>query len=86
MRNIWLQRAAILAAPLGIVALEAGWIATEVGRQPWIIRGYLRVSDAVTPVSGLFGTFLAFTVLYIVLSGITVTLLKRHVFSTLEAP
>ena len=33
----WLLRALVFAAPLGFVAIEAGWVVTEVGRQPWII-------------------------------------------------
>ena len=44
--------AAVLAAPLGMIALEAGWVVTEVGRQPWIIRGVMRTAEAVTPHAG----------------------------------
>jgi len=39
----------ILLAPMGFIALEAGWIVTEVGRQPWIIHKIMRTKDAVTP-------------------------------------
>ena len=42
-----------LAAPLGFIAVEAGWTVTEVGRQPWIIYGVLRTRDALTPMPGL---------------------------------
>jgi cytochrome d ubiquinol oxidase subunit I len=42
----WFLRYAVLAGPLAVVALEAGWIATEVGRQPWVVYGVLRTSDA----------------------------------------
>ena len=41
-------RAAVVAGGLGVVALEAGWITTEVGRQPWIVFDVMRVEDAVT--------------------------------------
>jgi len=39
----------ILAAPLGFIAVLAGWVTTEVGRQPWVVYGLLRTRDAVTP-------------------------------------
>ena len=39
----------MLAAPLGFVAVIAGWVTTEVGRQPWVVYGLLRTRDAVTP-------------------------------------
>jgi len=42
----WFLRYAVAAGPLAIVALEAGWIATEVGRQPWVVYGVLRTTDA----------------------------------------
>lgn len=70
----------VLVSPLGLVAVEAGWVVTEVGRQPWVVRGLLRTADAVTPMPGLWAPFVAFTVLYVVL-GVTATmLLRRHVF------
>lgn len=43
----------VAAGPLGFIALEAGWVVTEVGRQPWIIRGVMRTSEAVTPAPGV---------------------------------
>src|SRR5207302_1182161 len=43
-----------LSGPLGMVAIEAGWTVTEVGRQPWIVQGVMRTADAVTPVPGLW--------------------------------
>jgi cytochrome d ubiquinol oxidase subunit I len=42
----------VLASPLGLLAIEAGWTVTEVGRQPWIIQGVLRTAEAVTPMPG----------------------------------
>ena len=59
-----LLRAIALAAPMGFIAIEAGWTVTEVGRQPWIIHGVLRTADAVTPMPGLIVAFLLFTLLY----------------------
>jgi cytochrome d ubiquinol oxidase subunit I len=55
----WFLRFAAAAGPLAIIALEAGWVATEVGRQPWIVYGVLRTADAVGDYTGrlwlLFG-------------------------------
>jgi len=75
-----------LVGPLGFVALEAGWVVTEVGRQPWIIHGIMRTEDAVTPMSGLWAPFAAFTVLYLVLAFFVVLLLRRHVFLAPKGP
>ena len=79
----WLLKALVLSGPMGFVALEAGWVVTEVGRQPWVIRGIMRTSEAVTPMPGLVGPFLAFTLLYCVLGVVVFVLLRRHV---LQAP
>jgi len=73
----WLLRAAALSAPLGFLGLEAGWFITEVGRQPWIIQGVMRTSDAVTPAYGVPFMFWTFTLLYVVL-GVTVIVLLRR--------
>lgn len=56
-----------LCAPLGFIAIEAGWTVTEVGRQPWIIQGVMRTSEAVTPMPGLVYTLAGFTLLYLFL-------------------
>jgi cytochrome d ubiquinol oxidase subunit I len=72
----------VLTAPLGFVAIEAGWVVTEVGRQPWIIQGVVRTADAVTPMRGLIIPFVTFTVLYVVLAALVVWLLFRDVAST----
>ena len=42
-------------APLSMLAMEAGWITTEVGRQPWVVYGVLRTSEAVTHAPGIWG-------------------------------
>lgn len=75
-------RALMVCAPLGMVALEAGWVVTEVGRQPWVISGVMRTADAVTPMPGLAAPFLAFSALYLVLGVVVIALLRRHVFRT----
>jgi cytochrome d ubiquinol oxidase subunit I len=75
----WLLKAIVLCTPMGFIALEAGWILTEMGRQPWVIYGILRTSDAVTPMPGLIVPFLTFTVLYLFLGVIVVVLLYQQV-------
>ena len=75
----WFLRALILAAPLGFIAIETGWVVTEVGRQPWIIYGVMGTAEAVTPVPRLIVPFITFTLLYIFLAAITVWLLLRQV-------
>jgi cytochrome d ubiquinol oxidase subunit I len=77
--NRLLLRAIALAAPMGFIAIEAGWTVTEVGRQPWIIQGVLRTADAVTPMPGLVVPFLLFTLLYCFLGVIVVWLLYRQI-------
>lgn len=76
----------VAAAPLGLIALEAGWTVTEVGRQPWIIKDVLRTADAVTPMPHLAVPFLAFSALYLMLGVVTIVLLQRIVFSTPKDP
>lgn len=71
----------VLCSPLGFVALEAGWMVTELGRQPWIIFGILRTRDAVTKVGHLQVTFLLVSALYFVLGVIVVWLLSAHVIA-----
>jgi cytochrome d ubiquinol oxidase subunit I len=78
----WLLRALVLASPLGVLALEAGWMVTELGRQPWIIQGVMRTRDAVTPMPGLAVPLVTITLVYVALGAIVVALLRRHVIST----
>jgi cytochrome d ubiquinol oxidase subunit I len=78
----WFLRSLVLAAPLGFIGIETGWVVTEVGRQPWIIQGFMRTSEAVTPMPGLFVPFITFTLLYIFLAVFTVWLLLRQVASS----
>jgi cytochrome d ubiquinol oxidase subunit I len=81
-RNRWLLRAVLIASPLGMLALEVGWIVTEVGRQPWIIYDVMRTEYGVTPIQEVPLTLLGFFVLYLALGTALVILLrelaKRH--------
>lgn len=72
-------RALVITGPLGFVAIQTGWLVTELGRQPWIIQGVLRTSDAVTPMPGLIVPFVVFTAVYVFLAFIVVMLLIRQV-------
>jgi cytochrome d ubiquinol oxidase subunit I len=76
--------ATMVAAPAGFIALEAGWILTEVGRQPWVVYGVLRTAAAVTPAPGLGLRLVLFTFIYIVLGTTVAIVLGRHVRSTLH--
>jgi cytochrome bd ubiquinol oxidase subunit I len=80
--NRWLLRALVATGPLGFIAIEAGWVVTEVGRQPWIIYGLVRTADAVTPMPGLVVPFLTFTLLYIFLAVVVIVLLWRQVVNS----
>ena len=71
----------VLAActPLGFLAIEAGWVVTEVGRQPWIIQGLLRTADAVTPRPGVIFTLVLYLGLYGLLAVVVSALLARQI-------
>lgn len=86
LNSKWFLRALIAAAPLGFIGIETGWIVTEVGRQPWIIYGVMRTSEAVTPMPGLIVPFITFTLLYIFLALVTVWLLLRQVAASPSEP
>src|SRR6266550_390946 len=84
--NRWLLRAVALATPMGFIAVEAGWMVTELGRQPWVIYGVLKTQDAVTPMPGLVVPFVTFTLLYCFLGVIVVWLLYRHIIRSPAVP
>jgi cytochrome d ubiquinol oxidase subunit I len=75
----WLLKLIAITAPLGFIALEAGWVVTEVGRQPWVIYGILKTKDAVTDFPALQFHFWLFGILYLILSFTAVWLLYRQV-------
>lgn len=68
----WLHRAALVMGPSGFVAVLAGWITTEVGRQPFAIYGLLRTSESVSPLDApaVGASLLAFIVVYFAVFGI----------------
>jgi cytochrome d ubiquinol oxidase subunit I len=68
----------VICTPLGFLALECGWIVTEVGRQPWIIYGIMRTKDALTPMPGLVYTMVLVTSLYLFLIFVVTWLMIRQ--------
>lgn len=60
----WTMWSVVAGGALSVLALEAGWTATEVGRQPWIVYGELRTEDAVTQNSGVWISLTAIVILY----------------------
>ncbi len=78
----WFLWALVICGPLGFVAIEAGWVVTEVGRQPWIIYEVMRTEQAVTSMPGIAVSFAAFTALYIFLGVVVILLLRRQFLQT----
>ncbi|RXK85639.1 cytochrome ubiquinol oxidase subunit I [Filimonas effusa] len=79
LQSKWLLRLFVFATPLGFIAVEAGWTVTEVGRQPWIIHGIMRTSEAVTPMPGIVYSFYIFTAVYFSLACIVTFMLYRQI-------
>ncbi len=73
----WFLRSIVALGPLSVVALESGWIVTEVGRQPWIVQGYMRTEEAVTQAPGVWYVFGATVVIYAVIGVTTGVILRR---------
>ncbi|MBW8485360.1 cytochrome ubiquinol oxidase subunit I [Actinomadura parmotrematis] len=73
----WFLRAATLAGAAAVIAMEAGWTVTEVGRQPWIVYGVMRTTEAVNPNPGLrYGLYVVLAV-YALLTAAMVSVLRR---------
>ncbi len=75
--SIWFWRAAAGAGIAAIVAMETGWIVTEVGRQPWIVYGIVRTTDAVSAADGIVVSAVVISTIYVGLGIITVAVLRR---------
>jgi cytochrome bd ubiquinol oxidase subunit I len=76
-RSKWFFRAVIAAGPLSLVALIAGWVTTEVGRQPWIVYQVMRTEQAVTDADGLEVGYVALVLVYLALAGGVFWMLRR---------
>jgi cytochrome d ubiquinol oxidase subunit I len=70
---LWIAAA---AGPAAVLAMEAGWIVTEVGRQPWIVYNYMKVEEAVTGNTGVWIMFIAVVILYALVGTTTILVLR----------
>ncbi|MCA9054762.1 MAG: cytochrome ubiquinol oxidase subunit I [Planctomycetaceae bacterium] len=73
----WFWWSVLLLGPLSIVAMEAGWVVTEVGRQPWIVQGYMKTADAVTQAPGVWTLLWVTIAVYLIIGLATVVILRR---------
>ncbi|WP_234880149.1 cytochrome ubiquinol oxidase subunit I [Mycolicibacterium litorale] len=69
LMNRWFLRVSVVTGPLAVLAIESGWVATEVGRQPWTVWQVLTTADAASRSSGLWWSYIAVLIIYL---GMTV--------------
>jgi len=79
MHNKLLLTGLALTGPLAMINIELGWMIAEIGRQPWILRGYMKVAEGATTAKGLGSMFWLFFALYLFL-GIFCTIVIRKMF------
>ena len=81
MENPGFLKLMLWSIPLPHIAIQAGWVLAEVGRQPWIVYGLMRTSDAVSPIDGtqVLISFIAFLVVYGLLGCTGFYLMVRHI-------
>lgn len=86
-RRPWLLRLLVWTIPIPFIAAIAGWLVREVGRQPWLVYGYLRTEDGVSPVgtAGVLTSLILFSVLFIALAVVDYLLIARLARSGPEA-
>jgi cytochrome bd ubiquinol oxidase subunit I len=85
-RSRWFYCAVVAAGPLSLVALLAGWITTEVGRQPWVVYRVMRTSEAVTGADGVPVGYATLALVYAGLLAAVVWILRRLSRAPLELP
>jgi cytochrome d ubiquinol oxidase subunit I len=76
-RTRWFLRAVAISGVAAVAAMEAGWVVTEVGRQPWVVYGLLKTSAAVNPAPGIGWGLPVLLVVYAVLTVVLVAVLRR---------
>jgi cytochrome d ubiquinol oxidase subunit I len=72
----WFLRAGAAAGIAAVLALECGWMVTEIGRQPWIVHGFMRTRDAVTPAQGIWWAFGLTLAIYVGLAIVSAVVLR----------
>jgi cytochrome bd ubiquinol oxidase subunit I len=82
--STWFYRAVVLAGPLSVVALIAGWVVTEVGRQPWVVYRVMPTAAAVTGAHGIPVGYAALAASYVVVAAGLVWVLRRLARMPLE--
>ncbi len=75
----WFYRAVIAAGPAAVVALIAGWVTTEVGRQPWVVYGVMKTEEAVTGADGIIFGYGVLAAVYLALAVATFWVLRKVV-------
>lgn len=75
-RGRWFLRIAAAAGIAAVITMEAGWVVTEVGRQPWIVYNLMKVADAATANTGVWLTFIGVVVIYLVVAVTTILVLR----------
>jgi cytochrome bd ubiquinol oxidase subunit I len=76
-RSRWFYRAVVVAGPLSVVALIAGWVTTEVGRQPWVVYGHMRTEEAITGAHGIPVGYASLVLVYVGLIAAVGWILRR---------
>jgi cytochrome d ubiquinol oxidase subunit I len=85
-RSPWFYRAVVVAGPLSVVALIAGWITTEVGRQPWVVYGHMRTEEAITGADGIPVGYASLVLVYVGLAVAVAWILMRLARAPVEVP
>jgi cytochrome d ubiquinol oxidase subunit I len=85
-RSPWFLRAAALAGVVSYLALEAGWVTTEVGRQPWVVYHVMTTAQSVTGATGIPVGYTVLVITYIAVAGAMVWILRRLSNSPLHIP
>jgi len=75
----WWLKILVLLTPFGFIALETGWVVTEVGRQPWIIYKIMLTEEALTSMPGIVYPLILITVVYLILTLLSIYLMRRQI-------
>src|ERR1700683_83001 len=82
----WSDAAVVVSGPAATVALIAGWVTTEVGRQPWVVYHVMTTAQSVTGASGIPVGYTVLAIAYLIVAGALVWILRRLARSPLDLP